>query len=217
MKKICLLPILLFTGFFIQAQVQPVEGTVEFQGTKQPATIVELPYPEAVVEKAIEDYLKKKGLKATETRGFKVVRNYKLKDTDEHNSDLYFKTERKSRKEKDITVVYLITAKNGEDLKTRSLDGAAVAIGAAALLTDMNPSIDAYNLEVDITGQEESVKKAEKKAASLEDEQKDLEKRIKNLQDKLAENKNEQVKQKEEIGKQKSILEVLRGKRKVKL
>lgn len=214
MKKLFVLFISLLTAAAIHAQPQATEGTAEFQKTQQPAAIIELPYAESVVEKAIADYMAKKGSKGSDTKGFKTFRGYKLRDSQDYTSDLYFKIDRKSRKEKDLTVVSLVVGKNGEDVKTRLAPDNSSIDGAKDLLNDMLPSIEAYNLELQITDQDEVVKKAQKKFDGLADDQKDYEKKIKNLQDKLEQNKKDQEKQTDEIKKQKDILDTLRGKRK---
>jgi peptidoglycan hydrolase CwlO-like protein len=124
--------------------------------------------------------------------------------------------DRKSRREKDLSVVYLVVGKNGEDIKARVVNNVTRSNLPAAkdLLNNMVSSIGAYNLEVQIQDQDDAVKKAQKKYDGLVSDQKDLEKKIKNLQDKQEQNKTDQKKQDAELKKQQSILEVLKGKRK---
>ncbi|MDE3248576.1 MAG: hypothetical protein KGO82_07955 [Bacteroidota bacterium] len=214
MKQLSILLAVLFLSFAGFAQPQATEGTAEFQKTTQPAAVIELPYAENVVEKAIADYMMKKGSKGNDSKGFKTFRGYKLRDSQDYTSDLYFKIDRKSRKEKDVTVVSLVVGKNGEDVKARVAPDNSSLDGAKDLLNDMVPSIDAYNLEVQIQDQEDVLKKSQKKYDGLVDDQKDYEKKIKNLQDKLEENKKDQEKQSDEVKKQQSILDTLKGKRK---
>lgn len=213
MKKLFILFVSLFAAGAIYAQPQATEGTADFQKTQQPAAIIELPYAEKVVDKGIADYMLKKGSKGSDSKGFNTFRGYKLRDSQDYTSDLYFKTDRK-RGEKDITVVTLIVGKNGEDVKTRTSPDNSTLDGAKDLLNDMVASIDAYNLELQIQDQDEVVKKAQKKFDGLADDQKDYEKKIKNLEDKLDQNKKDQDKQQDEIKRQKDILDTLRGKRK---
>jgi hypothetical protein len=209
---------LFLTGFVASliAYAQPTasEGSTDFQRTTQPAAIIELPYSEKVVEKAIKEYMSKKGVKDDDNKGYKIFRGYKIKNAHEYNSDLYFKIERKSRREKESTVVFLVAGKNGEDIKKRVVSDNASIDGCKELLEDMIPAIAAYDLEVQIQDQEDVIKKAEKKYTGMIDDQKDYEKRIKALEDKLEQNKKDQEKQQEEVKKQKELLELLRGKRK---
>jgi hypothetical protein len=214
MKKLFILFFSFMAAGVLYAQPQATEGTAEFQKTQQPAAIIELPYAENVVEKAIAEYMSRKGSKGSDSKGFKTFRGYKLRDSQDYTSDLYFKIDRKSRKEKEVTVVSLVVGKSGEDVKTRTAPDNSSIDGAKDLLNDMVPSIDAYNLELQIQDQDDAVKKAQKKFDGLADDQKDYEKKIKNMQDKLEQNKKDQEKQQDEVKKQKDILETLRGKRK---
>jgi hypothetical protein len=214
MKRIFLLLIAVVSLSILKAQPQAFEATTEFQKTTQPAAIIELPYTESIVEKAITEYMSRKGMKGNDSKGFKVFRNYKLRESQDYMSDLYFKIERKSRKEKDLTVVSLVVGKASEDVKARASADNSTLDGAKELLNEMVGSIDAYSLEVQIKDQEETVKKSQRKYDGLIDDQKDYEKKIKNLQDKLEENKKDQQKQQDEVKKQQSLLETLKGKRK---
>jgi hypothetical protein len=214
MKKVFSFYIAFAATGMLYAQPQAAEGTIEFQKTQQPAAVIELPYAENVVEKAIADYMSRKGSKGSDSKGFKTFRSYRLRDSQDFTSDLYFKIDRKSRKEKETTIVSLVVGKSGEDIKTRSAPDNNSIDGAKDLLNDMVSSIDAYNLEVQIQDQDDAVKKAQKKFDGLADDRKDYEKKIKNLQDKVEQNKKDQERQSDEIKKQSDILEALRGKRK---
>jgi hypothetical protein len=214
MKRIFLVLIAVVMITIVNAQPQAFEATTDFQKTTQPAAVIELPYSESIVEKAVSDYMNRKGMKGNDSKGFKVFRNYKLRDTQDYVSDLYFKIERKSRKEKDLTVVSLVVGKASEDVKARVSPDNSTLDGAKDLLNDMVSSIDAYSLEVQIKDQEEAVKKNQRKYDGLVDDQKDYEKKIKNLQDKLEENRKDQLKQQDEVKKQQSLLETFKGKRK---
>ena len=121
MRIFLILSFFLLAAHVLHAQPQATEGTIDFQKTTQPAAIIELPYAENVVEKAIEDYMTRKGSKGSDSKGFKTFRGYKLRDSQDYTSDLYFKIDRKSRKEKDLTVVSLVVGRNGEDVKTSSV------------------------------------------------------------------------------------------------
>ena len=214
MKKVISLCLALAATGMLYAQPQATEGSVEFQKTQQPAAVIELPYAENVVEKAIADYMARKGNKGSDSKGFKTFKSYRLRDSQENTSDLYFKIDRKSQKEKDVTVVSLVVGKSGEDIKTRLSPDNATIDGAKDLLNDMVASVDAYNLEVQIQEQDDAVKKAQKKFDGLVDDQKDYEKKIKNLEDKIEQNKKDQEKQQDEVKRQRDTLETLRGKRK---
>ena len=80
MKKLVVLFVSLLSAGIIYAQPQATEGSAEYQKTQQPAAIIELPYAENVVEKAIAEYMAKKGSKGSDSKGFKTFRGYKLRD-----------------------------------------------------------------------------------------------------------------------------------------
>ncbi len=200
MKRLFILFFLVTAAAAVSAQPKAVEGRSEFQKSLQPDVRITIPYAEDVIEKAIDEYMNKKGLKGSSVGGFKVYRNYKLEGQD-HNSDLYFKVDRKSRSEKDVSIVYLMIAKTAEDVKSRKLnDSTGLQLeGGKELLDGMLASFEAYNLEVEIKNQEAVVKKAQGKYDGLVSDQKDLEKKMRNIQDKQAQNKKDQEKQSEEI------------------
>lgn len=214
MRKYCLCFIAVMATIVVNAQPKAVEGVTDFQRSSQPAAIIELPYPENVVQKGIEEYMLKKGAKGSESRGFQVFRGYKLHSRHDYTSDLYFKTERKSRKDKDISVVYLVTGKSGQDIKTRNSSDDKGLDGAAALLDDLGPFVEAYSLEVQIKDQETMVKKLEGKINDLVEDSVSIDKRKKALEEKIQQNVLERQKQKTEMDKQKDVLEAMKGRRK---
>ena len=215
MQRIILPFLAILLSFTLHAQPKAHEGTTDFQRSSQPAGIIELPYAEATVEKAVEEYMSKKGIRSADSRDFKVYRGYKMRSGHDHNSDLYFKAERKSRRDKDMCTLYLIVARNGEDVKTRTSDASKGSLdGATDLLDDMVPAIEAYSLDLQIKDQEETLKKNQKKYDNLVQDSVDYTKKIKALQDKLDQNRKDRDAQDTETKKQSDILDVLRGKRK---
>ena len=209
MRKVILLAALFFISRFAMAQAY--DGTVEFQKNKQAAATMELPYPPGVVEDAIKERMKKAGYSGKESKGFITYKGVKDLQTGKE-MDYIFKVERKSRKEKDETVVYLFAQGSGVDMSATG-DGSDMNF-LKTHLNNMQPDVEAYNLELQIAGQEDNVKKAEKKYDNLQDDLKSMEKKLKKLQDDMEENKRDQEKQKGEIENQKKILDTLKGKRK---
>ena len=126
--------------------------------------------------------------------------------------DYIIKVERKSRRDKDESVVYLVMKSSESNLI--SLADSDIKDKAKSFLNNLSPVIEAFSLEQEIIAQEEAVKKAEKKYNSLHDDLQDLEKRKKKLEDSIEDNKKDQDKQRNEIEKQKDVLEKMKGKRK---
>ena len=108
--------------------------------------------------------------------------------------------------------MYFLINRDGDNALSKLNSG---ELGKAkSFLYNLLPDIEAANLELKISGQEEILSKAEKKMKTLQDDKEDMEKKIQKLQDDLKENEKEQEKQKEEVENQKKILENLRDKRK---
>jgi len=217
MKRI--LPLLiLFVSIMIStqtnAQVTATEGKVEHTKGDKIAAVIELPYPVEEVEAAIAEHFSKKGGKSDRSKGFDIYRNMKLSDEEVEMNDLHFKVERKSRKEKDITVVYLLVGRPSENVGVRSGVDRHKINEAKAFLNQLTPSVESHHLAVQVQGQEDVMKKATKKNLALIDEQKELEEKIKSLQQKLDQNKIDQQKQSEELTRQQGVLDAMKARQK---
>jgi hypothetical protein len=127
---------------------QAYEGTVQYDTKAQPAAVIELPYPPSVVDAAMNDYLSKKGKsRSTDIKGFTTYRNTQPVQNESVNADLYFKAERKSKKEKEVTVVFLLLMPNEVQTNTANLHYVNMN-DAKDYLNDLATAIDAYNLEL---------------------------------------------------------------------
>ncbi len=212
MKCIFTLIVALLTTAFAIAQA-PMPTTAEYNGQKYPCYIMEYNLPPDETKDVIVNKLKSEGYNADKSKGYLVYRNTRLKDLNpDEPQDVLFKIDRKSRKEKDKSIVTMITAKSGtipEDKVKGAKTVAAIESSANSVefinSFQNNINLSAYNLA--ISNQQEVVDKAEKKLKELQDDQSKMEKKIKNLQDDLAKNKTDQQNQTEEIAKQKTVLE----------
>ena len=191
--------ILLLANLKMFAQADPIEGTVEYQKGEKRAAIVEVPYPPDLVEGALKDYLAKSGVKEERLKGMQVFKNARLSPTDGEVADLYFKVERKSRKEDNISIVYLIMGRPNENVALRTPDDAYRIQDAKLFLSKLQPQAQTYELERNISQNEENIKKSEKKLNDLQDDRKRLDKKI-----------NEQE---QELNRLRSEKETLLGKR----
>jgi hypothetical protein len=197
---------------------QAYESSISYNKKKQKAIVLECGYPEEAAENAIIEKLKGLGNKSREEKGmfngdkgFIVFRNAYVTDISDKDMDFIVKVERKSRKEKDMTNVYLVITKNGENMLA---SGETYVEHAKEFLNKLLPDIEVANLELNIKSQENEVTKAEKKFKDLQDDQSSMEKKIKDLQDDLKKNAKNQEEQQKEIGNQRGLLDVLKGKRK---
>lgn len=206
-----LLALVLVSGI---AAAQSYSGMVEYNKTQQPALICEFPFPPGMVEDAIKNKMEKLGYSGKEAKGFRSFKGAKIAEiSNEAMLDLYFKVEKKSRKEKDASMVYLLLSKGYENFMTDAADGPTMN-NAKTFLNNLRATVEAYSLELEITTQEEAVKKAEKKFNGLVDDGQSLEKKKRNIEKEIEENKTSQTRQKEEWDKQKQILDTLRARRK---
>ena len=151
MRKITLTINFIFLLALI-ATSQSYEGTVGYQKKDEKAIIIEFPYPASVVEDAIVDKMEKLGLKKKESKGFLVYKNAILTDISSEPADYMIKVERKSRKDRDESIVYLLISRNDENIIARS--DALINSNAKTFLDRLSPDVDAFNLEVQIKDQE---------------------------------------------------------------
>lgn len=205
---------IIFVFILIQAgKGQSYEGTVDYQKKDEKAIIIEFPYPASVVEDAIVDKLEKMGFKKKESKGFLVYKNIVLADISTEPADYMIRVDKKSRKEKDESIVYLFMSRNDQNIISTSDE--MVNSNTKSFLNRLSPEVEAYNLEVQIKDQDAIVTKAEKKLKDLRDDKDNMQKKIQKLQDDLEKNGKDQDSQQKEIDRQRQILEAMRGKRKV--
>lgn len=211
MKKINLLFLLLLSGLLASSQ-QAYEDNIEYQKKKQPGFAIDFPYPPSVVEDALVEKLEKMGYKTKESKGFRNYKGTVIPAISQESMDYVFRVERKSRKEKDEAVIYMMINKG--DANMMSLLGSDVKTQARIFLNGLAPYMEAYNLEVEIRAQEEVLEKAAKKLSKLEEDADDLQKKLKKLNDDIEDNKKDQESQSKEVDNQKQVLESMKGKRK---
>lgn len=204
--------LLLVVGFVTMASAQAYEGTIQYNKKKQQAVMIDYGFAPEAVENAFVQKMAKLGYKPKEEKGilnkdkgFLVFKNSYVTDISSERMDYIVKVERKSRKEKDEAVLYVILSKDDKNL----MDALSPEdIGRAkSYLNNLLPDVEAASLELEIKAQEETIAKAEKKLRDLRDDQASLEK-------KLADNKTEQENTQKDIENQKQSLGVLIGKRK---
>ena len=211
MKKISLL-LISFVMIAAIARAQAYEGSVQYDKKKQAAIMIDYSYPSKAVENAIIQRMEKLGYHAKEEKGilnrdkgFFVFKNAYITDITIDKIDYIIKVERKSRKESEEAILYLIMNKEGGNAMDK-MD--AYDIGRAkSFLNNMLPDIEAANLELLIKAKEEMVAKAEKKLKNLQADKLELE-------NKIIANAKMQDETIKDIELNKENLETLKGKRK---
>ena len=182
------------------AQTDPIEGTIEYQKGVKRAAVIELPFAPDIVEGALKQHLAKSGVKEERLKGMQVFKNACLTPTDGEAADLYFKVEKKSRRDDNTSVVYLIMGRPNENVALRTADDAYRIQDAKAFLGTFRPQAESFELERNITRNEDNIKKSEKRMNDLQDDRKKLEKKIQE--------------QEQEMNRLKTERESLLGKRK---
>lgn len=216
-RAILVLAVMVMSFQFINAQAY--EGTVDYGKKKVPALIIEYNYSVDAVEGAFNQKLQLMGLKGKEdkglfssTKGYTTYKGAVINDISSNMLDYTFKVEKKSKKDDNNSVLYLIITQNDNSLVTNDAD---ITSSAKSFLNNLLPDVDAYNLELQIKDQEDKVAKAEKKLKKLQDDKADMEKKIQKLQDDMKNNEKDQANTQTEITNQKAALEGLKAKRKM--
>ena len=191
--------ILILANFKLFSQTEPIEGSIEYQKGEKRAAIVEVPYPPELVENALKDHLAKGGVKEERLKGMQVFKNARLTPTDGEVADLYFKVEKKSSKDENNSVVYLIMGRPNENVALRTPDDAYRIQDAKSFLSTLHPQTQSYELERNISINDENFKKSERKLNDLRADRKKLDKKINELE--------------QEVNRLKSEKETLIGKR----
>ena len=212
MRSILTLTAFLFVALTTNAQTF-LKTTSEYNGQKYPCYVMEYNLPPGATEDVITSEMKKQGYNASKSKGYLVYRNVRLANLNNNApQDVFFKIDRKSRKEDDKTLVTLISAKPGEIPEGKVKGAKTVAdistsTDSELFLTSFQGGIQESSHNLAVKNQTDEVAKAEKKMEQLQKDQVKLEKKIKDLQDDLQSNLKDQEKQTEEITKQKTILE----------
>src|SRR5690606_27784057 len=188
------------------------ETSISFDKKKQKAIAIDYGYSQEAVQMAIEQRIEKNGHIAKEEKGlfnkdkgFIIVKDAFVEDISDERMDYILKVERKSRRDKDESTLYLVVNKGGEDVIANM--SAEEIRKVKAFLNGLAPDVEEANLELQIKSQDELVMKSEKKYKQLRDEKAQLE-------EKLRKNQEAITAQEQQIESQRSALELLKSKRK---
>lgn len=212
MKHLYVVCCFLITTIATMSQNSAVEGNIDYQRKNHRAAIIEVPYSPEVVEDAIKEHMTKKGAPGTAVKGFRLYRNVRL--TDGLNGDMYVNVERKSRREKEVSVISVIVGRPNETITNRIGDDSYGIIEAKQYLNNLIADIEAHNLQVEIGKQEELLEKAQRKFNGFQSDSTDLVKRKAELEDKMTKNAASLQSQRADVEKQKEALESLKARRK---
>lgn len=194
-------------------QATAIDGRIDYQKGQKSAAIIELPYSTEIVEGGLKQKFEGAQVKEERLKGMQVFKKARLTPTDGEVVDLYFKVQRKGRKEDNASVVYLILGRPNENVGLRTHDDNYRINDGKAFLNSLPPFLEAYQLEVNIAEQEELIKKSEKALKGLVDDEKNLETRIRELQDRLTQNKLDQETTSAELAKLRAVRDALVSKK----
>jgi hypothetical protein len=206
--------LLIFTAVFsISSFSQTRVSTVEYLKTKRQSIVADFPFSTKTVMNSIEEKLEKMGYKGKDAKDFTVFRGVILPEIGTGVYDIYFMVDKKSKRDKDNSIVTMMISKGYENFVTEEEDGELIT-NAKNYLDNLKLSVSAYDLEDQIKEQEVILRKNEKKASNLVEDGQSLENKFKKLQEQIADNKKDQADQNSEVEKQKQILDMLKGRRK---
>jgi lysyl-tRNA synthetase class I len=211
MKKV-----LLFIMAFALAQItygQAYTANAEFLKIQRAAVLLDVPFNEGLSRAAIEDRMKQQGYKGKEQKGFMVYKGVVNDKLGLQPYDLYFMVDKKSKRDKDNSIVTLLISKGIDDFATAT--DTELLENAKNYLNGFKAVIDAYDLEVRIKEQEKEFESAERKRDKLVEQGQDLAKDKTKIERKIDDNAKEQTAQKNEVEKQRQILEKLKLTRKL--
>lgn len=167
------------------SQTQSIEGTLEYQKGEKRAAIIELPFSTDILEGTLKEELAKSGVKEERLKGMQVFKGARLSPTDGELADLYFKVQKKSRRDDNNSVVYMIVGRPNENVALRTPDDAYRIQDAKAFLDSLHSKAETHELEVNISKNDDNIKKSEKKLTGLQDDKKRLDKKISQQEEEL--------------------------------
>ncbi len=211
MKNIFTLLILLIT--FVPSNGQAFTGETKIKSMNKMAVIYEMPFAAEITADAVKKKMSQLGYTNKDEKDFIAFKNVVIPSLGPGTYNLYFKTERRSKKEQDHSTVYmLLTDKYDAFLnETRDIE---VINSAKTFLNSLSVQAEDVYVESEIAKHEEAVKKVEKDYNNSVEDGASLEKKRVNLEEDIKKNKEQQEQRRLETEKQKQLLLNARAKRK---
>ena len=198
---------------YTSIHAQSYTGTADYKKMSRQAIFNEVPFTDKVTEAAIKDSLEKLGYKPKESKGFMVYKGVNLASLAKEPLDIYIAVERKSRKEKEVSVITMLLSRGEDNFITQGAD-AGIIDNARSFLNGFTNYIDTYYLEQQISEMEETRIAYEKKTAGLASDADDLQKKKKKIEKDIEDNIKEQADHKDAAEKHLQNMEALKSKRK---
>jgi hypothetical protein len=191
MKGFLLLPVSIL-GVITSIHAQSYRSNLTFQKNIYVVAAIQIPFDEDVVTAAVKDYMSGKGYKDAHYKDFLVFRSVPVDKNPAVFSDAYFNINRKSRSEKDITIVDLLPVKKGETLSPATAEDSSLVSSSLIYLDSLNHYILHYSVQQQILIQQKTLDKTNAKMISLKNDSGDIAKKIRGYQSTLVQNKTDQ-------------------------
>jgi len=218
MKRSLLNSLFLCLSIFMIAQAK--QGTVEYRKKKQDCFYINYNFPPEAVENALMGKLAKMGYKGREEKGmfnkdkgFNIYKEATLNDISPGKYDYVVSIERKSKKESDESVLYLLILNN--DVNAFPRLGSDEKEKAKDFLENLTPEVEEAHIDILIAAQAEVLTNAEKKMKQLQTDSVELQNKITKLQEDMLANSKSQESQLTEIANQRKILEAIKSRKKI--
>ena len=198
---------------------QAKEGTIDYKKKKQQCFFINYNFPPEAVENALIGKLSRMGYKGrgekgmfNKDKGFNVYKETTPTDISPGKYDYVVNIERKSKKESDETVLYLLILNN--DVNALPLLSKEETRKAKSFLEDLTPEVEEAHIDILIAAQLGVITNAEKKMKQLQMDSVELQNKIVKLQEEMLNNSKAQEAQVAEIVNQKKILEAIQNRKK---
>jgi len=209
----------LFWCLPILITAQAKQGTIEYKKKKQDCFYINYNFPPEAVENALVNKLARMGYKGREEKGmfnkdkgFNVYKEAILSDISSGKYDYAVSIERKSKKESDESVLYLIILNN--DVSAMPSLSNDEKEKAKAFLENLTPEVEEAHIDMLIAAQATVLANAEKKLKQLQTDSVGIQTRITKLQEELTTNSKAQETQTAEVENQRKILEGIKSRKK---
>jgi len=146
-------------------------------------------------------------------KGFNIYKEATLNDISPGKYDYVVSIERKSKKESDESVLYLLILNN--DVNALPLLSNTEKEKAKTFLEDLTPEVEDAHIDILIAAQAGVVTTAEKKLKQLQTDSVELQNKITKLQEEMSTNSKAQETQLAEIANQRKILEAIKSRKKI--
>lgn len=210
---------LLFWCLPIIITAQAKQGTIEYKKKKQDCFYINYNFPPEAVENALVTKLARMGYKGREEKGmfnkdkgFNVYKEATLSDISSGKYDYAVSIERKSKKESDESVLYLLILSN--DVSAMSSLSNDEKERAKAFLENLAPEVEEAHVDMLIATQATVLANAEKKLKQLQTDSVEIQTKITKLQEELTTNSKAQETQIAEVENQRKILEGIKSRKK---